>query len=218
MKHHNTRMITKSKQFLRQAAVVVFLLCLLTVLLLETKRYSLRLLDRMSRTVAMITRHKEVHQSYKVTGNIVFIANSSFDWIFPPTDFNYYFFVTQNRLNRLSDTVFNASLLAPYNIRLTNRDDRQRFDTHVYWENEDVRRFLYARYKVVSFKDLNQIDPLAAIEAYVKEKNAGYILTDEANKMFFKTATVVATYPANVYPDSCFDYHLLNDIYLLKIN
>ena len=210
--------ITNIKQFLHKVAVVLFLLGLLTVILLEIKRYYLRLSDRMSRSVAMITRHKDLNDAYKVSGNIVFIANSSFDWIFPPTDFNCYFFVKQNRLNRLSDTVFNASLLAPHNILLTNRDDRQLFDTHVYWENEDVRRFLYVRYKVLSFNDLQHINPSEVIQEYVKEKNARYILTDEENKTFFKTSTVVAKYPANFHTDQCFEYHLLNDIYLLKIN
>lgn len=207
----------KVERIAGKTALVLLTVLVLFIIVQEASRYFGRLSDRLTKSVAMFTRHKDVKNEYPVKGNIVFVANSSFQWIFPPTDFNYYFFVKQNKVNGPADTVFNASLLAPQNILLANQDDRQRFDTHVYWENEDVRRFLYRNYNVVSFKDLKQIDPAKAIKEYVQEKNAGYILTDLENMKFFEKDSVVAKFPAQTYADQCFEYHLLNDIYLLKI-
>jgi len=207
----------KIEQIIRKVALVVLFAVLLIIVVMETGRYYHRLTRRLGQNLAMITNHKDFKNEYEVPGNIVFIANSSFQWIFPPTDFNYYFFVKQNKINRLTDTVFNASLIAPKNIELANLDNRQLFDTHVYWENEDVRRFLYFKYKVAAFKDLKRIDPSKAINEYLKEKNAGYVLTDEENKQFFENAVIVAKFPAKFHTDQCFDYHLLNDIYLLRI-
>lgn len=210
-------MRTKIRQVASKGALALLAIALLVIVVLEANRYYYRLAVRLSQSRAMITDHKNIKSEYAVNGNIVFIAYCSFQWICPPTDFNYYFFVKQNKINGLMDTVFNASLIAPKNIELTNHDNRQRFDTHVYWENEDVRRFLYLKYKVVSFNDLKGIDPVGTIKEYIKEKNARYILTDEENKTLFENAIVVAKFPAKFHTDQCFEYHLLNDIYLLKI-
>lgn len=210
-------MRNKIEPILRKGALVFLVVVLLIIVVLEVGRYYHRIKLRLSQSLDMIIAHKDVKNEYVVPGNIVFIANSSFQWIFPPTDFNYYFFVKQNKINRLSDTVFNASLIAPKNILLANQDNRQRFDTHVYWENEDVRRFLYLKYKVVSLNDLKHIDPAKAIKEYIKDKNAEYVLADEDNKSFFENAVVVAKFRAKFHTDQCFEYHLLNDIYLLKI-
>jgi len=210
-------MRAKIEQTIRRGALFFLVLVLLIIVVMEINRYYHRLTLRLNQSLAMITDHKDVKNKYVVSGNIVFIANSSFQWIFPPTDFNYYFFVKQNKINRITDTVFNASLLAPKNIELANQDNRQLFDTHVYWENEDIRRFLYLKYNVGSFTDLKRIDPGEAIYEYIREKNAVYVLTDEENKKLFKDAIIVQQFPAKFHTDQCFEYHLLNDIYLLKI-
>ncbi|MBS4065359.1 MAG: hypothetical protein KGZ74_12405 [Chitinophagaceae bacterium] len=185
--------------------------------MIEAPRYFNRVKKRMGDNAAMITKHHAAKQETLVNGNVLFIGNSVSTWIFPPTDFNCYFFVKQNKINRATDTVFNMSLIAEHNIRQINTDARSKFDSYVYWQNEDFTRFLRMKYQLSSFDDLASINAAQAINDYAAAKHAAYVLTDEPNMKFFPGAEMVKQFNAGQKNDSCFSYTLFNSIYLLKI-
>lgn len=203
---------------IKQLIFILLLCCIAFVSFIEAPKYFARIKKRMLDNTAMLTMHKNVRSEVIVNGNVLFIGNSVSTWIFPPTDFNCYFFVKQNKINRANDTVFNMSLIAPKNIEQVNTDARSRFDSFVYWENEDFTRFLVSRYKLSSFEQLKTINTAQAINDYITAKQAQYVLTDEANMKFFPNATVVKEFDAGYKKDSCFSYTLFSTIYLLKIN
>jgi hypothetical protein len=201
----------------KQAISIILLCCIVFVVVKEAPHYFNRIKKRMVDNAAMLTKHHNAVQQPLVNGNIVFIGNSVSTWIFPPTDFNCYFFVKQNKINRPADTVFNMSLIAEHNIKQINADARSKFDSHIYWENEDFTQFLKVHYKLTSFEQLTAVNANRAIREYIALKHADYVLTDEPNRKLFPEATVVKEYNAGLKHDSCFSYTLFNTIYLLKI-
>ncbi|MEQ1796532.1 MAG: hypothetical protein ABL872_01200, partial [Lacibacter sp.] len=94
---------------------------------------------------------------------------------------------------------------------------RSTFDTQVYWENEDFRRYLFSMHSISSFSYLKSVEQLQVIKEYAAVKQAAYILTDEENMKTFPAYTIVKKFTANYSYDHCFSYSLLNDIYLIRI-
>jgi len=202
--------------FFRKAVVICFTLIVVSIAAIGVMNYVHRIQKRFHENLDMITQHKTYKSDMLVEGNILFLANSSFQWIFPPTDFNCYFFVKQHKINRNTDTLFNISLIAKKNIELINNDKRTMFDSQVYWDNEDFRRFLLSTYKVSSFKELNKLNTNQVIRDYATLKQTTYILTDEENMRLFPQHTIVKKFDKYYKYDQCFSYSLLNDIYLIR--
>ncbi|MEQ1799271.1 MAG: hypothetical protein ABL872_15060, partial [Lacibacter sp.] len=103
--------------YFRKAVVICFAVVTVSITAIAAAGYAHRIVNRIEDNLKMISQHKTDTAGSLVKGNILFLANSSSTWIFPATDFNCYFFVKQNRINRNTDTVFNVSLIAENNIQ-----------------------------------------------------------------------------------------------------